>query len=112
MAARRGTAPLCPYLFVIVNVRDANDRLPRLQPFKKNTYPLADVCPAATPGDMKDGYQPSNPVPLFAALHSVAAGYWEFSIICGAVQFCASRLVAVEKYHAATVGSGVPLASL
>ena len=28
-------------------------------------------------------------------------GNWEFSISCGAVQFCRSRLVAVEKYHAA-----------
>jgi hypothetical protein len=37
------------------NVRDVNARFPMAQTLRKNTDPVAAMCPDAAPGDMKEG---------------------------------------------------------
>ena len=48
---------------MIVKVREANTREPVSHPFWKNTLPVSLVA-AAAPGDMNEGYQPSNCCPV------------------------------------------------
>src|SRR5947209_20535751 len=81
---------------VIVNARDMNWRAPVSQPFIKKIIPLSLVCPEGAPGDMDDGYHPSNCWPRPSALHAGVLGNCEFSMGCGTVQSSRSRLVAVE----------------
>ena len=53
------------------------------------------------PGDMNEGYHPSNNFPVSFLPQGLVIGSWEFSMIFGIVQSWRSRLVAVEKYQAA-----------
>ena len=48
---------------LMVNVRDMNCRFPVSQPFMKKICPVSFVCPAAAPGDIEEGYHPSNCCP-------------------------------------------------
>src|SRR5690349_13009316 len=49
---------------VIVKLRDLNCRsLPGIHALRKKPEPVSLVWPAAAPGDMNDGYQPSICVP-------------------------------------------------
>ncbi len=83
----------------IVNVLALNVREPVSHPFMKKTEPVREVWPAGEPGETNEGYQPSNEPPLPSRPQAAVMGNWEFAIIWGAVQFCRSRLVAVEKYQ-------------
>src|ERR1700746_1292147 len=85
----------------IEKVRLMNDRLPVSHPFRKNAYPNGATCPDAAPGDIGDGYQPSKDAPSARPGHGLIMGNCELRISCGTVQSWRSRLVAVEKYHAA-----------
>src|ERR1035441_6987304 len=82
----------------MVKVRDANTRVPVSQPSWKKTIPVSFEWPAAAPGDIKEGYQPSNWLPLVPPSPQLRTnGNCEFAINCGAVQSSRSRLVAVER---------------
>ena len=71
----------------MVKVRAANARVPVSQPFWKKTIPVSFVWPAAAPGDIKEGYQPSNWLPLVPPSPQLGMnGNCEFAINCGAVQ--------------------------
>jgi hypothetical protein len=82
---------------VIVNALDMKDRVPVSHPLRKKTCPVLPSWPAWWPGDMNEGYQPSNEFPLLSVvLQGDATGPSEPVMGCGVVQFCCSRLLAVE----------------
>src|SRR5450631_3692400 len=88
---------------LIEKVRLANVRLPVSHPFRRNAYPDCTIWPDAAPGDMSEGYHPSNDIPLLSVWpgHGSISANCELRTSCGTVQSCKSRLVAVEKYHEA-----------